>query len=88
MARKHSALNFIGIERYSSVLLRAIEKFDTEEFQELENVRFVCMDARNVEEVFAPKGAGKDLSEFFRSHEPESTTCEETAYFSGISGAL
>lgn len=59
MARKHSALNFIGIERYSSVLLRAIEKFDTEEFQELENVRFVCMDARNVEEVFAPKEVGK-----------------------------
>lgn len=59
MARKHSAVNFIGIERYSSVLLRAIEKFDTEEFQELENVRFVCMDARNVEEVFAPKEVGK-----------------------------
>ena len=59
MARKHSALNFIGIERYSSVLLREIEKFDTEEFQELENVRFVCMDARNVEEVFAPKEVGK-----------------------------
>lgn len=59
MARKHSALNFIGIERYSSVLLRAIEKFDTEEFRELENVRFVCMDARSVEEVFAPKEVGQ-----------------------------
>ena len=53
MAKAHPDINFVGIERYSSVLLRAIEKFDTEEFCELKNVRFVCMDARNVEDVFA-----------------------------------
>ncbi len=53
MAKQHPDINFIGIERYSSVLLRAIEKFDTEEYKELKNVRFVCMDARNVAEVFA-----------------------------------
>ena len=53
MAKAHPNTNFVGIERYSSVLLRAIEKFDTEEFCELKNVRFVCMDARNVEDVFA-----------------------------------
>ena len=53
MAKAHPNINFVGIERYSSVLLRAIEKFDTEEFCELKNVRFVCMDARNVEDVFA-----------------------------------
>lgn len=53
MAKAHPNINFVGIERYSSVLLRAIEKFDTEEFYELKNVRFVCMDARNVEDVFA-----------------------------------
>ena len=53
MARKHPEINYIGIERYSSVLLRAVEKYDTEEFRELENVRFVCMDARKIDEVFA-----------------------------------
>lgn len=53
MAKQHPDINFIGIERYSSVLLRAIEKFDTEEYKDLKNVRFVCMDARNVAEVFA-----------------------------------
>ena len=53
MAKAHPDINFVGIERYSSVLLRAIEKFDTEEFCELKNVRFVCMDARNVADVFA-----------------------------------
>lgn len=52
MAQKYPDINFIGIERYSSVLLRAVEKFDTEEYKELTNVRFVCMDARNIAEVF------------------------------------
>ena len=31
MAKAHPEINFIGIERYSSVLLRALEKYDTEE---------------------------------------------------------
>ncbi len=53
MAKRHPEINYIGIERYSSVLLRAIEKYDTEEYNELKNVRFVCMDARNVADVFA-----------------------------------
>ncbi|OUP84548.1 tRNA (guanosine(46)-N7)-methyltransferase TrmB [Lachnoclostridium sp. An169] len=53
MAKQHPDINFIGIERYTSVLLRAVEKYDTEEFQDLQNVRFVCMDARNVADVFA-----------------------------------
>lgn len=48
-------INFIGIERYSSVLLRAIEKYDTEEFCGLENIRFICMDAANITDVFAPE---------------------------------
>jgi len=42
----------VGIERYSSVLFRALEKFDTEEFCELKNVRFICMDAMELPEVF------------------------------------
>lgn len=53
MAKEYPDVNFVGIERYSSVLLRAVEKYDTEEFCQLKNVRFVCMDARNLENVFA-----------------------------------
>ena len=54
MAVLHPEANFIGIERYSSVLLRATEKFDRDEFRELENIRFICMDAKELDKVFAP----------------------------------
>ncbi len=54
MAKTHPDINFVGIERYSSVLLRAIERLETEEFKDLQNIRFVCMDARDLENVFAP----------------------------------
>ncbi len=53
MAAVNPKINYIGMERYSSVLLRALEKYDTEEFHHLENVRFLCMDASNLEHVFA-----------------------------------
>lgn len=52
LAKQNPGINYIGIERYSSVLLRALEKFDTEEFNELTNVRFICMDAMELLEVF------------------------------------
>lgn len=52
LAKRNPKINYIGIERYSSVLLRALEKFDTEEFCELTNVRFICMDAMELPEVF------------------------------------
>ena len=45
MAKEHPLVNFVGIERYSSVLLRALEKYDTEEYKDLQNIRFLCMDA-------------------------------------------
>ena len=46
--------NYIGIERYSSVLLRALERFDNdEEYKDVNNIRFICMDATNLPEVFA-----------------------------------
>lgn len=64
MAKAHPDVNFIGIERYSSVLLRALEKFDTEEYKDLTNIRFACMDARNVEEVFAPEEVDKIFLNF------------------------
>ena len=53
LAKQNKGVNYIGIERYSSVLLRAVEKFD-EEKEPVENIRFVCMDAAESEEVFSP----------------------------------
>ena len=70
MAQEHPEINYIGMERYSSVLLRALEKYDRygqkgacEEpkesdgkgFHALDNVRFLCMDACELEQVFAPR---------------------------------
>jgi len=64
MAKTYPNINFIGIERYSSVLLRALEKYDTEEFENLENIRFICMDAREIEAVFAPAEVDKIFLNF------------------------
>lgn len=52
LAKQNPEINYIGIERYSSVLLRALEKFDTEEYCELKNIRFICMNAFELPEVF------------------------------------
>lgn len=49
MATAHPDINYIGVERYSSVLLRALQKM---ELSPLPNLRFVCMDATEVTEVF------------------------------------
>ncbi|MCM1326734.1 MAG: tRNA (guanosine(46)-N7)-methyltransferase TrmB [Lachnoclostridium sp.] len=49
MARLHPDINYIGIEKYSSVLLRAIQKMEEEE---LPNLRFIRMDAENIDRVF------------------------------------
>lgn len=53
LARRNPDVNYIGIERYSSVLLRATEKYDMLETP-LPNIRFICMDATEIEKVFAP----------------------------------
>ena len=58
LAMRNPDINYVGIERYSSVLLRAVEKLDalrTEENVVLPNIRFVCMDAADIAEVFAPE---------------------------------
>lgn len=51
LAAAHPDINYIGIERYSSVLLRALQKM---ELSPLSNLKFICMDAADVTEVFAP----------------------------------
>ncbi len=50
MAREHPDINYVGIEKYSSVLLRAIQKMEQET---LPNLRFLRMDAENIINVFA-----------------------------------
>ncbi len=49
MAKAHPEWNFIGIEKYESVLVRAVEKLEKED---ITNVRVMAVDAKNLEEYF------------------------------------
>lgn len=51
LAGMHPEINYVGIERYPSVLLRGIEK---RAGMELSNIYFLCVDAKNLAEIFAP----------------------------------
>ena len=51
LARRNPDINYIGIERYDSVLIRALEK--RAEAEELSNLFYLCEDAKNVAEIFA-----------------------------------
>ena len=51
MAARNPQVNFIGIERYSSVLLRALQKRAE---LELPNIFFMCVDAKELAEIFEP----------------------------------
>ena len=56
LAQKNPQINYIGIERYTSVLLRAVEKLNIyieENENTLPNIRFICMDAQDIANVFA-----------------------------------
>ncbi|MCL2865591.1 MAG: tRNA (guanosine(46)-N7)-methyltransferase TrmB [Lachnospiraceae bacterium] len=81
LAKAHPDINFIGIERYSSILLRALERrdfadvqqltseaFDTADLpdkvavateEKLENVRFICMDAAAIWDIFGKNEVSK-----------------------------
>ncbi|HAB66916.1 MAG TPA: tRNA (guanosine(46)-N7)-methyltransferase TrmB [Firmicutes bacterium] len=48
-AKKNPNINFIGIERYESVMCRALEKLDN---VSLPNLRFICIDAAKLGDVF------------------------------------
>ena len=65
LAKQNPSVNYIGIERYSSVLLRAVEKLgesgtdsgDTacrNPADRFQNLRFVCCDAAGLPDFFAP----------------------------------
>ena len=49
MAMKYPNINFIGIEKYESVMVRAIEKLND---LELPNLKLIRMDALNIDKVF------------------------------------
>jgi len=61
MARLHPEINYVGIEMYDSVLLRALQKM--EELEEtgtaLPNLRFMRIDARVLPDIFAQGEVGK-----------------------------
>ena len=49
MAKLNPHINYVGIEKYSSVLLRAVQKMEEEE---LPNLRLLRMDAEDITKVF------------------------------------
>ena len=49
LAEKNPQIHYIGIEKYSSVLVRALEKMEE---NPLENLHFIRMDAENIVNVF------------------------------------
>jgi tRNA (guanine-N7-)-methyltransferase len=51
LAKLHPEIQYIGVERYTSVLLRAVQKMDV---LALPNVHFLCEDAAALPEIFAP----------------------------------
>ncbi len=49
MAKANPNINFIGIEKYDSIIAKAIEKVN----ENVPNLRFVRMDASKIEEIFS-----------------------------------
>ncbi len=50
LAESNPRINYIGVEVYSSVLLKAVQKQET---AQLPNIRFLCIDALGLAEVLA-----------------------------------
>ena len=61
LAAKNPQINYIGIERYSSVLLRAVERLNTPlsdgsvscADDNINNIRFLCVDAAELPQIFS-----------------------------------
>lgn len=49
MALQHPEINFIGIEKYESVLVRAVEKINS---NPLPNLKMINVDAKNISDIF------------------------------------
>ncbi|MBO6148610.1 MAG: tRNA (guanosine(46)-N7)-methyltransferase TrmB [Lachnospiraceae bacterium] len=55
MAYRHPEINFLGMEKYYSVVYKALKKLDRMKAggtKPPENLRFICMDAGEVEQIF------------------------------------
>lgn len=52
LAGRNPRINYIGIEKYSSVLLRGLQKMEAEPCS---NLLFIRMDAEEIGEIFAPE---------------------------------
>lgn len=48
-ARRNKNVNYIGFEKYPSVLLNALETIENEN---LTNIKIICADAYKVDEIF------------------------------------
>ncbi len=51
LAEANPDVNYVGIEKFSSVLYRAVQKYDE---NPLPNLRFIRMDAEDIAKIFAP----------------------------------
>ncbi len=49
LAEQHPEIQYIGIEKYTSVLLRALQKMED---NPLENLHFLCINAENITDIF------------------------------------
>lgn len=49
MAKAYPNINFIGIEKYDSVLCKIVNKL---ELENIKNLKLICMDAIEIDEVF------------------------------------
>ena len=56
LAKNNPEINYIGIEKYTSVLLRAVQKIEVDP---VANLRFICIDAKILGEVFAEEEISK-----------------------------
>ena len=60
MAKRNPQINYIGIERYTSVLLRAVQKREQLPTEEaLPNLLYLCIDASELPEIFAKDEVAK-----------------------------
>ncbi len=55
MAERYPEINFIGIDRYESVMIKALNKLDRMGDAAPENIRFIRMDAEDIPDYFKEK---------------------------------
>ena len=82
LARRNPDINYLGMERYSSVLLRALQKMEEEP---LPNLYFLCEDAAELPEMFANGELNRIYLNF---SDPWPTARKATPDFHGVPGAL